>query len=236
MRIKEQFNRHANSYNNYSHIQKIGAKILTNEIKEPIKNIADLGCGDGRIYNELINKNMDFKNFYAIDFASDMLTKHPKNKNIQEIYGDFNSKELFLKLQKYHIDVVVSSSALQWAKNLNFTFNESSKIAPKGYFFIFTSNTFKTMHNTIDIKSPIYSKKEIIKFFSNNYKINKIKTYNFELEFKSTIDMLYYIKKSGVSGGMNIGYKAMKKLINTYPKKYLEFETILLIGDSKCLN
>ena len=45
----------------------------------------------------------------------------------------------------------------------------------------------------------------------------------------SVHDMLRYIKRSGVGGGVKqLGYKEMKSLMLEYPLKYLEFEVIFV--------
>jgi malonyl-CoA O-methyltransferase len=233
MRIKEQFEKSAISYEEYSIVQNLGALALINEIKEPINSIIDLGCGSGRVYKELKRKNIKFNRFYGIDFAKSMINLHPKESNIELIVGDFNKKELFERLQKLNANTLISASALQWAKDLDFTFKECAKSAKMGYFFIFSSNTFKTIHKTINIKSPIWDKIDIINAFQKSFKPQKIEIINKNLEFNSTLDMLKYIKKSGVSGGLNLPYKKMKYLIENYPLNYLEFETVLLVGKSR---
>ena len=233
MKIKEQFDKSALSYEKYSKIQSLGAKILVDELKSPINTIIDLGCGSGRVYKELLNKNIEFNSFYGIDFSQKMLNLHPKSKNVELIVGDFNKIELFDKLKSLKADILLSASALQWAKDLDFTFRECSKSAKMGYFFIFSSKTFNTLHKTIGINSPIWDKEEIIASFKRYYKPKKIKKLNHNVEFSNTLEMLRYIKKSGVSGGLNLSYKKMKYLLKNYPLNYLEFETLLLIGSSK---
>jgi len=233
VRIKEQFNRYAISYNQHNFIQNKIVKILVDEIDGSFRTIADLGCGSGSVYKELLLKYINFKKFYAIDFAPSMLTLHPTSSKVQKICGDFNKAQLFNELKNFDIDLIISSSALQWASDLNFTFNEISKTSKNVLFFIFTSNTFKSLHSFVNAKSPIYEQKFIIDSFKHYFTLEKSKTYTFKLEFKNNIEMLKYIKKSGVSGGLNLGYNAVKKIIDSYPKSILEFEAILLKG--RCL-
>ncbi len=235
MRIKEQFEKSANSYEKYSKIQSIGTKLLIDEIKSPLNNIADLGCGSGRIYKEIVKNSIKFNNFYGYDFAKSMLNLHPKGENIFLEAEDFNNIALFNKMRRLNLDLIISASALQWAKDIEFTLKECAKSAKLGYFFIFTSNSFKTIHKTINIKSPIVTKEQTLKAFLNNYNPIKVEELEHKLYFDDTLEMLRYIKKSGVSGGLNLSYKKMKYLIKNYPIKYLEFETLLLIGESRCL-
>ncbi len=234
MRIEEQFSRYAKSYLKYSIVQQKGSEILTKHLPKNLKVVADLGCGNGRLFKEIKKSKKEFKKFYGIDFSKEMLKLHPKDVNVELIVGDFNSIKLFDKLKNLNLDYLISASALQWAKDLDFTLQKCSKVAPKGAFFIFTSGTFKSLHQCANIKSPIYTKEEVLTTFNRYYKNLTINRYNFRLKFNNTLQMLRYIKKSGVSGGkMHLSYKEIKQLINKYHLDYLEFETFLLIGDSK---
>ncbi len=234
MRIEEQFSRYAKSYLKYSIVQQKGSEILTKHLPKNLGVVADLGCGNGRLFKEIQKSKKEFKKLYGIDFSKEMLKLHPKDVNVELIVGDFNSIKLFDKLKNLNLDYLISASALQWAKDLDFTLQKCSKVAPKGAFFIFTSGTFKSLHQCANIKSPIYTKEEVLTTFNSYYKNLTINRYNFRLKFNNTLQMLRYIKKSGVSGGkMHLSYKETKQLINKYHLDYLEFETFLLIGDSK---
>jgi len=234
MKIKKEFDKSANSYSNYSKVQAIGAKLLVKEVGKDIGNIADIGCGSGRVYKNIRENSIYFNRFYGIDFSKEMLKLHPKEPNIELMVGDFNTISLFKKLEKLELDTIISSSALQWAKNLEWSLRECSKVANRGYFFIFTSKTFKSIHKIAKINSPIYPKESAIEAFTKSFKPNKIELLEYKLEFNNTLEMLRYIQKSGVSAGVNLSYKKMKKILDEYPLDYLEFETLLLTGDSKC--
>jgi len=161
-----------------------------------------------------------------------MLKQHPKAKNIKLISGDFNENKTILQFKD--IDTVISSSALQWASNLNNAFKNCSTIAPFGAFFIFTSNTFKDLHSFLNVKSPIHNEDKIKKAFLKSYKPIKIEKFTFFLEFNNSLDMLRYIKKSGVTGGgYNLSYRDLKRVIDYYPSRTLEFETLLLVGNDE---
>ena len=232
MRIKEQFDKKAKSYYKYSMVQQIGVELLIKKIPQKINTVIDLGCGDGRVYRQMLKSGVDFKKFYGIDFSKEMLKKHPKDANL--ILEDFNNSKLFDTLVHFNADILISASALQWAKDLNLTFYNCSKVAPKGAFFLFGSGTFKTLHKELNLNSPIYSLEDIKNYFLKSYKSLAIEEKEFILEFESSRDMLRYIKYSGVSGGMrNLKIKELKRVIKENCLKHLEFETIFLIGESK---
>ena len=234
MRIKEQFSQNAKNYYKYSIIQQQGAELLVNKLPKEIGTILDIGCGSGRVYNTLKNNNINFNKFYGVDFSEDMLKLHPKDKSVELQIADFNSDSFAKLYSNYSIDISISSSSLQWTKDINKTFKNISSIAPKTALFIFTSGTFKSLHKIASVSSPIHSKDSVLSAFNNNFTKAEVEHLTFKLEFNNTLDMLRYIKKSGVSGGgLGLKYREIKKIIDEYRLNYLEFEALLLLGESR---
>ena len=217
MDIQTQFSKFAKSYSQKNIIQK---KILSKYA--PFidnKSLLDLGCGNGDLLNFIIPKN-----YIGIDFSKNMLKLHPhKNK----FCFDFNQQECWNFIKKQKFDIFVSFSALQWANNLEFIFYNIKQLNKPFLITLFSSNTFKTIHQTANIKSPIHSKEEILKYSTPLKAQTEI--LNYKLYFNNNLEMLRYIKKSGVSGGKKtLSIKEIKQLIVNYPLNYLEFETITL--------
>jgi len=232
MNIVKEFSRFANSYETLNSIQKYVAQELISLLKEKrYPKILDIGSGGGSIYRELVKRGVFFDTFTAFDFSKSMLDLHPNSSKIEKLCLDFNSKDSFRKLLRY--DLVISSSALQWSLDLDFTLKEISRVSDSFYFAIFTSNTFKTLHNMANIKSPIYSKDTILDIVNRHFIFNSyIKEY--KLYFNSAFDMLRYIKRSGVSGGKrHLTVKDIKRVVERYPFDYLEFEVIFIEAKSK---
>jgi len=236
MKIVEAFSKFAYEYNKYNIIQKEVAKKLTSFLKKDnYEKILDLGSGDGEIYKHLQNKNIKIKEFLAFDFSEEMLSLHPTNSCIKKVCLDFNEKTCFSNFSEKEFDVVISSSALQWSEDLKSIFMKISKLSSEYYFSFFTSNTFKTLHETANITSPIYSKEKIIDALDKTF-IYESEIIQYRLEFDSVHDMLRYIKKSGVSGGVEqLSYSQMKALMVNYPLDYLEFE-VLFVKVIRCLD
>ncbi len=230
MKISSEFSKHAHSYAFYNEIQdKVANKLLSTLLYKP-KKILDLGCGDGSLCKKI---DWNYKHFTGVDFAPKMLELHPKSKRIECVYGDFNDKMLFENLLTYDYDYVFSSSALQWADNLEAVFRNIQLLNVPIALAIFTSNTFKTLNETASLKSFLKSADEIYelqkRYFDANFEIVKYK-----LEFTSTREMFRYIKKSGVSGSRGVlNYKQTKYLFDNYPLNYLEFEVVFITSFSK---
>lgn len=220
-KVSKEFSRFAQSYSKLNSIQKEVAKELVSKVNFKPKKILDLGSGEGEIYR---NINWDFEEFIAVDISKSMCELHPRDKKLKVLNLSFDDEAIYKK----HFDIIISSSALQWSQNLNLVLKNISNSTEKIAFSIFTSNTFKSLHDFANITSPIYTREYLLKklnrYFKFNYEVKKYK-----LTFSNNYEMLKYIKNSGVSGGINkLNYKSIKKILNEYPLNYLEFEVIFI--------
>jgi malonyl-CoA O-methyltransferase len=234
--IKE-FSRFAHQYNQYNVIQAQVAEYLLSTLEPKYyPNIIDMGCGAGEVYKNLKNTSCTFDSFIAIDSSSEMLEEHPSCSAIEKKCENFNTLEAFHVFNLGKKDIFISSSALQWSKDLDFTFKHISQKALNIHVALFTSNTFKTLHQIAKLPSPIYSSQILESHISNYYQADyEIKSYR--LYFKNKRAMFQYIKKSGVSGGeKRLSFKETKNLIQNYPLEYLEFEVLFVRGLNKRVN
>lgn len=226
--IKE-FSRFSKDYNSYNRIQVQVAKQLIDKLpRDHYASIADIGCGTGALYDHLINSEISFETLKAFDASEQMLLLHPRSKKVITQYFDFNRSSSFSSI-KDKFDLVLSSSALQWSKDIDWTISQLAHIGDKFYGAVFTSNTFKTIHETASINSPIYSADDIKKAFDRSYKDTQYEIYTYKLHFDTQKELFNYIKKSGVSGGeQKLSYKQTKTLMREYPLDCLEFEVIFI--------
>jgi malonyl-CoA O-methyltransferase len=229
MSVQNEFTKHAKNYNNNNIIQQIIAKALIRDINSMPKTILELGCGSGQVY-----KNIDWEvDFYcAIDFASSMCKLHPRNKKVKVECFDFDSDEFFNFLENQKFDTVVSASALQWSKNLSKLVSKLAESTNSINAVLFTSNTFKSIQNITNKKSPILDEDSIKKAFLNSFDC-EFEKYTYNLEFDNKKEMFDYIKNSGVSGDSSLNFKDAKKLYKEYNLNYLEFEVIFVRTISK---
>lgn len=227
--VIQEFSRFAHEYDTYNVIQAEVAKLLVEELSSSrYATIIDIGCGSGEVYKNLEKNNVAFEHLIVLDSSREMLELHPSSKKIEKRCADFNRLQTFEELSLAPQTLVLSSSALQWSKDLDFTLSEISKRSPHAYFAIFTSNTFKTLHETANIKSPIYTKavlrETIEKYYHAEFELKEYRLY-----FETVREMFNYIKKSGVSGGeKQLTYKQTKQLMKRYPLDYLEFEVLFV--------
>jgi malonyl-CoA O-methyltransferase len=174
------FDKFASTYYKYNLIQK---KVIQKCLPFVKNKVVDLGCGNG-----IICKYKDFDFYLGIDISENMLKLHP----CKTLKLDFNTKKCFDEIKKYDFDQIISFSAIQWAKNLDFIFNEIKNLNKDYFLAIFTSNTFKSLHNYLEVKSPIYSKEEILK--SSKILNPLVEVLNYELKFDNPVKLLEYIK------------------------------------------
>lgn len=224
MSVQKEFSKHAKQYNSYNIIQQLVAKALIRDIKNKPKNILELGCGSGQIYN-----NIDWKlnSYHAIDFSPSMCELHPKNDITEVNCFSFDEDDFFDFLKGKEFDLVLSSSALQWSKDLSRITNALSSVTKEVNAVLFTSNTFKTIQEISNKKSPILDVESIKVAFLKYFKC-EFEVFNYNLEFDNKKDLFNYIKKSGVSGGSALSFKEAKHLFKEYSLNYLEFEVIFI--------
>jgi len=228
--VIQEFSRFAHQYDKYNVIQAKAAKTLVEGLSSKVyKNIIDLGCGSGAVFKNFKIHNISVENFVVIDSSQTMLDIHPTSCTICKICSSFNEKNFLSTLPKMNFDLVISSSSLQWSQDIDFTINIISDISDNFSAAIFTSNTFKTLHATAGVKSPIYDRVTLQKAIEKYYKKVSFSVQEYQLSFSTTREMFKYIKQSGVSSGeKKLSYREIKKLMDAYPLNYLEFEVLFV--------
>jgi len=180
MKISSEFSKHALTYDTYNVIQNKVIDNLLLHVEHKPQHILDLGCGSGSLCKkinwkyrhftgvdfapgmlelhpkskkiECIYGNFNDPLLFENLSAPGMLELHPKSKKIECIYGNFNDPLLFENLSTYDYDFIFSASALQWADDLDKVFANIQKLNAPIALAIFTSNTFKTLNETADVK------------------------------------------------------------------------------------
>ena len=223
--VCHEFSRYAAEYGSRNVIQRLVAQKLIAATSDQPRRILDWGCGNGTLYS-LIGWEME--RFVGIDFSEQMLVHHPRFENVELVLGDFNNPELFEKLGNEHFDRIYSASALQWADDLEGIVKSLAEFNTSISLAIFTSGTFKTLHECAGAAPLLRSADEVMAIIEK-YVDASFEVLHYTLEFDSVREMFRYIKRSGVSGGRKIlDYRSTKKLIETYPLNHLEFEILLI--------
>ena len=230
--VVREFSRFAHQYDEYNMIQAQVAKQLVESLaSNAYHSVIDIGCGSGAIFHNFKKQHISVEQFIAVDSAQTMLDRHPTETSIIKICSNFNEDNFLGTTLKTKMDLCISASALQWSEDLDFTMKRMSELSNTFHAAIFTSGTFRTLHLTAGVFSPIYDIETIQKTVQMYFKSVKFKVHQYKLEFPDTREMFKYIKQSGVSGGeRQLSYTQMKQLMLNYPLDYLEFEVLFVEG------
>ncbi len=219
-----EFSKKAFSYTKHNIIQKKVVKKLIKNISSNPKKILDLGCGSGAVYEHIF---WQIEEFTGIDSATNMCLLHPANSKITLINKDFETYKF------RQTDIIISSSALQWAKNLDALFEKISKKTDEIAFSIFCDGTFKSIYEVANLETFLPNKTKLLKLLNHYFEFHH-DVVNYKLNFEDNLSKFRYIKNSGVSGGIRkLDFKETKKLISDYPYEYLEFEVMFIWGKPK---
>jgi malonyl-CoA O-methyltransferase len=221
--IQNKFTKYAKDYDDNNIIQRIVSKALVREIDLKPKNILELGCGSGQIFREV---DWEYESYKAIDFSYKMCELHPKDENLIVKCFDFDSPDFFEEIKNDNYDLIISSSALQWSKDIS---SLLEMILPKTKQFkgaLFTSNTFKEIYKITKQPKSILSLDEIQDAFMPYNPTFEV--FEYKLYFENKQELFDYIKNSGVGGGNKLEFREAKNLYKSYQYDYLSFEVVFI--------
>ena len=226
--IKE-FSKNAYRYDEHTSLQQEIAHYLLSHIDSKPRSIIDFGCGSGAVFKQI---TWEVERFIGVDNAAQMCERHPKGEGVEIICENFESPTLFAQLKPPY-DLFISSSALQWASDIESLIAQMALNCKEGAFAIFTDKTFETIYAMSGQPTFLPNAVALIKLFEKHFTYqHEVKT--FRLFFEDNISKFRYIKKSGVSGGeKRLSVAQTKTLIQNYPHEYLEFEVLFIWGASK---
>lgn len=224
-----EFSRYAAEYGSRNVIQRHVAQKLIASTEPHPRRILDLGCGNGTLFSLI---DWEIERFVGVDFSEQMLEHHPKDSNVELILGDFNDPVLFERLSGEHFDRIYSASALQWAEDLDRVIESLASLNTPMSLAIFTAGTFKTLHECAGV-TPLLRTSDEVMAITEKYVDARFEVLHTTLEFDSVREMFRYIKRSGVSGGRRVlDFSQTKRLMETYPLNYLEFEVVFITTPS----
>lgn len=238
--IRHSFSTKSQSYAKNCALQNEVAKILLafcDEFLCDSQKIIDLGAGSGNVAKNLSQflsrDSRQIAQFVALDFAPQMLSLHPRILphlgRIECIECDFERFDF----SRESFELILSSSALQWAKDLNrFAQIVRESSAKKFAFAIFTSESLGDLHAFLGTDSPLRSANKVRAIFGKYFKVQSFLK-RFEVHFPTSEAFLDYLKKSALLGGGNLNFSQKKQLKCDLPLKCANFEVIFLKGSKQ---
>ena len=154
--VVREFSRFAHKYDEYNMIQAKVATVLVGMLSSNTYNsVLDIGCGSGEVFKNLVKQDIIVESFIALDSAQTMLDIHPSPSHVSTVCKNFNQSNFLDEISQKDIDIIISSSALQWSDNLDSTLESMTAYSKRLYAAVFTSGTFITLHDTAGLVSPI---------------------------------------------------------------------------------
>lgn len=165
--------------------------LVSKKLKEKNFNkVIELGCGTG-IFTRIISKKINIESLTLNDYFD--TRKYLKDINYTNfILGDMNNS----LEEKYSL--VVSSSSLQWIKDLEGLIQKISFCSDKLFFSIYLENNLKEIKEHFNVSLNYRTEKEILKLLKKYF--NEVESFDeaIVLYFEKPLEALRHLKKTGV--------------------------------------
>lgn len=202
LKIKECFNKAANTYDEYAQIQQqVGKKLIKiGDIQHTVcEHGIDLGCGTGRITEELL-KILKYKDFSAIDLADYLLLAAKARLspyNVQVCEADFDSLPMTLS----SLDFVFSNMTLQWSLSLEATLTRIAGRIKPGGILLFSLPLEDTFQELNSFSKNTFYKQEDVKHTlkKSGYTLLKSESCTFVETFQNQLHALKSVKAVGAN-------------------------------------
>ena len=219
-RIRESFNRRANTYDNYAIIQKeVAGRIFDRltGIKIQPKSILDLGCGTGSLTQKISALYPNAK-IIPLDFSEEMLRIcRTKVNKANFICADIEN----IPLDEPCFDLIISSLTFHWATDLYSIFLKIHKLLKDDGCFLFSSIGPDTLFELRGALSKIDKQERVNRFIDMHHYGDALLKIGFSdpvvdnekiiVEYRSFSDVLKSLKKIGANTVEKISKKRLSK-------------------------
>lgn len=227
-KIKQCFNKAAETYDAHSHIQHHTGCTLISSIKKIIQqanNILELGCGTGFI-SELLAKQIPFQHFEAVDIADQLLIKARERlryAGVTVYEKDFDT----LTITNHRYQLIFSNMSLQWSVAFKKTMQTIFQLLTEDGLFACTL----PLAGTFD-ELPVSSRNHFFTFdflctqlISAGYELLFAHNEQYQMPFASPLEALRSIKATGAhyvkqSNATSRGLSAWTRHCNTNALTY----------------
>lgn len=236
--IKKQFEKSMQDYDQNATVQMLMAMKMVIEltkISKTFENVLELGSGTGVLTKQLA-RELNFKNYFANDLVE-------KSKNyVQKFIPQstfYCGNALKIKPSK-KADLIVSNAMFQWFPSLEKAIQTiKSNLKNEGIlaFSTFSPNNFKEITDLTGLSLQYRTQEEIEKILKDEgFKILYSEQFSEELKFKTPLELLAHMKKTGVNSLSEKTWTItkVKEFCDKYTKKYpnakLTYSPIIIIA------
>lgn len=238
---RKSFNRAASSYDQFCVLQNVISDNLLDRLKiiniKPL-NILDLGAGTGRNGLNLRKKYQKSK-IINIDFSEEMLNvAKKKNKSYfldkinQSPYRYICADIEAIPIIENSIDLVWSSSSIQWCNDLPLVFRQIRNILKPGGLFIFSTFGPNTLNELRQVTEDLFGKQKTNLFvdmhnigdllISSGFSDPVLDIENFTMTYQDIKKLFMDIRGIGATSGNHnqnkgfLGKSFIHKMIDKY--------------------
>lgn len=236
--IKKQFEKSMQDYDKNATVQILMASKMVFElskISKSFENILELGSGTG-VLTKQISKEISFKNYTA----NDLVEKSKQYvQNFIPLATFLCGNALKIKLQK-KADLIVSNAMFQWFPSLDKAIQIIKTNLKKDRilaFSTFSPENFKEITSLTGLSLQYKTKAEIEEILKKQgFEILYSEQFYEELKFKSPLELLAHMKKTGVNSLSEKTWTIakVKEFCDKYSKKYpqnkLTYAPIIIIA------
>lgn len=236
--IKKQFEKSMQDYDQNATVQILMALKMVFEltkISNTFENVLELGSGTGILTKRLASE-LDFKNYLANDLVE-------KSKNyVQNFIPQatfYCGNALKIKPSK-KVDLIISNAMFQWFPSFEKAIQTiKSNLKSNGLlaFSTFSPDNFKEITDLTGLSLQYKTKEELEQILKNEgFEILYSEQFFEELKFKTPLELLAHMKKTGVNSLSEKTWTITKvkdfcdKYSKKYPKTKLTYSPIIVIA------
>ena len=236
--IKKQFEKSMQDYDQNATVQILMALKMVFEltkISNTFENVLELGSGTGILTKRLASE-LDFKNYFANDLVE-------KSKNyVQNFIPQatfYCGNALKIKPSK-KVDLIISNAMFQWFPSFEKAIQTiKSNLKSNGLlaFSTFSPDNFREITDLTGLSLQYKAKEELEQILKNEgFEILYSEQFFEELKFKTPLELLAHMKKTGVNSLSEKTWTITKvkdfcdKYSKKYPKTKLTYSPIIVIA------
>lgn len=213
------------SYTQHAVVQKQIAQQLFDLIrkfypKTHTKSVFEIGCGSGNL-SHLLMQNLNIQHLVLNDLYVQVQQHFPTDQKLEWCIGDIEQQEF-----PQHLDLIVSSSALQWIDDLEAIFQKSYRSLNSDGYLCFSTFGQKNLQEikTLTGQGLTYLSIETIqeKLRNSGFDVLYLSEQVEHLNFQYPKQVLQHLKATGVTATAS-NFRWTKQTLQDFYSNYQKF-------------